>query len=75
MPTKLSYTNTYRVTIFIRWYNKSEIGTFSDSPTNFSAAKVYTSNRNSSVKLTFPAIGARNAAGGRVNNRGISPHV
>lgn len=54
---------------------KSEIGTFSDSPTNFSAAKVYTSNRNSSVKLTFPAIGARNAAGGRVNNRGISPHV
>ncbi|OCW74218.1 hypothetical protein A4G24_03650 [Elizabethkingia anophelis] len=54
---------------------KSEIGTFSDSPTNFSAAKVYTSNRNSSVKLTFPAIGARNAAAGRVNNRGISPHV
>ena len=54
---------------------KTEIGTFSDSPTNFSAAKVYTSNRNSSVKLTFPAIGARNAAAGRVNNRGISPHV
>ncbi|WP_244892993.1 FISUMP domain-containing protein [Elizabethkingia ursingii] len=54
---------------------KSEIGTFSDSPTNFSAAKVYTSNRNSSVKLTFPAIGARNAAAGRVNNRGVSPHV
>lgn len=53
---------------------KTEIGTFNDSPTNFSAAKVYTSNRNSSVKLTFPAIGARNAAG-RVNNRGISPHV
>ncbi|GJN58863.1 hypothetical protein HZP39_13340 [Elizabethkingia anophelis] len=54
---------------------KTEIGTFNDSPTNFSAAKVYTSNRNSSVKLTFPAIGARNAAAGRVNNRGISPHV
>ncbi|MDV3661850.1 hypothetical protein CMU14_16450 [Elizabethkingia anophelis] len=54
---------------------KAEIGTFNDSPTNFSAAKVYTSNRNSSVKLTFPAIGARNAAAGRVNNRGISPHV
>ncbi|MCT4329465.1 hypothetical protein HZP13_07025 [Elizabethkingia anophelis] len=54
---------------------KTETGTFNDSPTNFSAAKVYTSNRNSSVKLTFPAIGARNAAAGRVNNRGISPHV
>lgn len=54
---------------------KTEIGTFNDSPTNFSAAKVYTSNRNSSVKLTFPAIGARNPAAGRVNNRGISPHV
>ncbi|MDV4064321.1 hypothetical protein CMT61_06915 [Elizabethkingia anophelis] len=54
---------------------KTEIGTFNYSPTNFCAAKVYTSNRNSSVKLTFPAIGARNAAAGRVNNRGISPHV
>ena len=51
---------------------KTEIGTFNDSPTNFVLQKVYTSNRNSSVKLTFPAIGARNAAAGKVNNRGIS---
>lgn len=37
----------------------STIGTWNESPTNYSAAKVLRSRRNANVQLTFPAAGGR----------------
>ncbi len=48
----------------------SSIGDWTNSATNFTAARVLTSRRNANVKLTFPASGRRGSTAGVLNWRG-----
>ena len=53
----------------------TQLGTTPPSDSNFDNAMVYTSKRNNAVKLTIPAIGARNGGAGRLNNRGLRSNL
>jgi uncharacterized protein (TIGR02145 family) len=49
---------------------QTNIGTQNNSPTNYTAAKVFTSKRNANVKVVFPIAGNRRFDTGAVENRG-----
>ncbi|UZJ65740.1 hypothetical protein OKW96_06040 [Sphingobacterium sp. KU25419] len=49
---------------------QTNVGTQNNSPTNYTAAKVFTSKRNASVKVVFPIAGNRRFDTGAVENRG-----
>lgn len=51
VPTKTEFQRLIDGTVH------TDVGTWSNSSTNYSAAKVLTSKRNKSIKLTFPAQG------------------
>ncbi|HFK5527943.1 TPA: FISUMP domain-containing protein [Elizabethkingia anophelis] len=68
VPTGKEYSALYNNT------TKTDIGTSSESSTNFSRASVLTSKHDSNVKLTFLASGYRDEANGALFQRGLNSH-
>ena len=68
VPTGKEYSALYDNT------TKTDIGTSSESTTNFSRASILTSKYNTGVKLTFLAAGYRSVANGALLERGLNSH-
>lgn len=64
IPTQLELQELVNETI------QTNIGTFNNSSTNYTAGKVFTSKRKATIKLTFPIAGNRYFSDGSVVNRG-----